>query len=122
MNSKNQEEVKKRRGKPSPINTYQGLVLLAGAIALVLAIWKNPASMPAISVIGATLLIFLALKDYKGKKDKGKLVAEKEIFSNPEKKVGVEEWFPPAKEKEIDLQAMLSGFDEREKAQRAFSN
>jgi len=95
---------------------------LAGAIALVLAIWKNPASMPAISVIGATLLIFLALKDYKGKKDKGKLVAEKEIFSNPEKKVGVEEWFPPAKEKEIDLQAMLSGFDEREKAQRAFSN
>lgn len=121
MNSKTQEEVKKRRAKPSPINIYQRLVLLAGAIALILAIWKSPVSMPAVSVIGATLLIFLVLKDYKSKKDKGKMVDEKEIFSKPEEKVDVEELVPPAKEKEIDLQVMLSEFEEKEKAERPVS-
>ena len=122
MNSKTQEEVKKRRGKPSPVNIYQTLVLLAGAIALVVAIWKSPASMPAISVIGATLLIFLVLRDYNSEKNKGKMVDAKELFSNPGKKVAVEELVPPAKDKEIDLQEMLSEFDETEKAQRPISN
>ena len=89
---------------------------------MVVAIWKSPASMPAISVIGATLLIFLVLKDYKSEKDKGKMVDAKELFSNPGKKVAVEELVPPAKDKEIDLQEMLSEFHGREKAQRPVSN
>jgi hypothetical protein len=122
LNSKTQEEVKKRRGKPSPVNIYQWLVLLAGAIALVVAIWKSPASIPAISVIGATLLIFLVLKDYNSEKDKGKIVNAREVFSSPEKKVDIEGLVPPAKDKEINLQEMLCEFDRKEKAQRPVSN
>jgi len=46
------------------------MVLLAGVIALVLAIWTSPGMtlMRVIGVIGATLLIFFVLKDFRPEK------------------------------------------------------
>jgi len=98
------EEVKKRRGRPSPINIYQRLVLLAGAAALVFAIWKSPASMLAVGVIGVTLLVFFVLKDSKEKQDKGKKVDPEETHSEVEENV--------------DLQEMLSETEEKVRAER----
>lgn len=100
MNSKTTEEVKKRRGKPSSINTYQRLVLLAGAIALILAIWTSPASMPAVGVIGATLLIFFVLKDSTPKQDKGKKIDPGGMLSKSEEKVDLQEMLAESAEKE----------------------
>ncbi len=67
------------------MNIYQRIVLILGAIALIIAIWTSPnvfisydqgipfesietrtASMRAVAVVGATVLIFFALKS-KGK-------------------------------------------------------
>ena len=80
MDSKRQEEVKKRRGKPNAVNIYQKLVLLAGAAGLVFAVWTTPASLPAVGVIGTTLLIFFVLKDSQEKQDKGKRVDSKDTL------------------------------------------
>jgi hypothetical protein len=106
LNSKILEEVKKRRGKPSPVNIYQRLVLLAGAAALVWAIWTSPALMPAVGVIGTTLLIFFVLKDSKEKQDKGKRFDPKETLPEAGENVDLQEMLPPAGEN-VDLQEML---------------
>lgn len=143
MNSKILEEVKKRRGKPSPVNIYQRLVLLAGAAALVWAIWTSPASMPAVGVIGTTLLIFFVLKDSKEKQDKGKKVDPKEMLSESKENVDLRETLPKAAEnvdlwemlpeagknvdlretlpeavENVDLQEMLSEPEEKERAEK----
>lgn len=117
LNSKILEEVKKRRGKPSPVNIYQRLVLLAGAAALVWAIWTGPASMPAVGVIGTTLLIFFVLKDSKEKQDKGKIVDPKEMLSESKENVDLRETLPEAVEN-VDLQEMLSEPEEKERAEK----
>jgi len=106
LNSKILEEIKKRRGRPSPVNIYQRLVLLAGAAALVWAIWTSPTSMPAVGVIGTTLLIFFVLKDSKEKQDKGKKVDPKEMLSESEGNVDLRETLPKAVEN-VDLREML---------------
>lgn len=130
MNSKILEEVKKRRGKPSPVNIYQRLVLLAGAAALVWAIWTSPASMPAVGVMGTTLLIFFVLKDSKEKQDKGKKVDPKEMLSESKENVDLRETLPKAVEnvdlremlpeavENVDLQEMLSEPEEKERAEK----
>jgi len=130
LDSKMQEEVKKRRGKPSPVNIYQRLVLLAGAAVLVFAVWTTPASMPAVGVIGTTLLIFFVLKDSKEKQDKGKKVDPKETHSEAEENVDLQEMLPKAREnvgpqeilpeagENVDLQEMLSEPEEKERAER----
>ena len=106
MDSKMPEEVKKRRGKPSPINLYQRVVLLAGAAALVFSVWTTPASVPAVGVIGTTLLIFFVLKDSKEKQDKGNRFDLKEMLPEAGQNVVLQEMLPEA-EKNADLQGML---------------
>lgn len=108
MDSKMLEEVKKRRSKPGPVNIYQRLVLLAGAGVLVFAVWTTPASIPAVGVIGTTLLIFFVLKDSKEKQGKGKRVDPEETLPEVEQNVGLQEILPAAGEN-ADLQEMLAG-------------
>jgi Flp pilus assembly protein TadB len=117
LDSKMLEEVKKRRGKPSPVNIYQRLVLLAGAAVLVFAVWTTPASMPAVGVIGTTLLIFFVLKDSKEKQDKGKRVNPQETLPEAGQNVDLQEMPPPAGEN-VDLQEMLSEPEEKERAEK----
>ena len=78
MDSKKEEEVRKRRAKPSHghFNIYQKLVLLGGILTLFLIIGISPrmGSILAVGVIGATLLIFFSLKYRKQKKEKGEKV------------------------------------------------
>jgi hypothetical protein len=124
------EEVKKRRGKPSPVNIYQKLVLLAGAVALVFAIWTTPASLPAVGVMGTTLLIFYVLKDSKEKQDIGRKIDSNETHSEVKEKVDprevssvamenvdLREVLPEGKEN-VDLQEMLSAPEEKEGAEK----
>ena len=106
MDSKMQEEVKKRRGKPSPVNIYQRLVLLAGAAVLVFAVWTTPASLPAVGVIGTTLLIFFILKDSKEKQDKGKRIDPKETLPEAGQNVDLREMSSEAGEN-VNPQEML---------------
>jgi hypothetical protein len=107
LDSKRQEEVKKRRSKPSALNLYQRLVLLAGAAVLVFAVWTIPASLPAVGVIGTTLLIFFVLKDSREKQDKGKRVDSKEPLLEAGENIALGEKLPEAGEN-VDLQEMLS--------------
>lgn len=73
MNSKNQEEVMKRRAKLSSslVNVFQKVVLVAGVITLFLAIIISPTMAPllAAAVAGGTLLLFFLLKSPKPKKE-----------------------------------------------------
>ena len=98
------EEIKRRRGKPNPVNIYQRLVLLAGAAALGFAIWASPASIPSVGVIGTTLLIFFILKDSKEKYDRGKKVDPMQTHSEVKENV--------------DLQEMLSEPEKKERAEK----
>ena len=100
MDSNMLDEVKKRRGKPGPVNIYQRLVLLVGAAVLVFAVWTTPASIPAVGVIGTTLLIFFILKDSKEKQDKGKRIDPKETLPEAGQNVDLREMPPPAEEVE----------------------
>lgn len=118
MNSKTLEEVKKRRGKPSLINTYQWLVLLAGTTALILVLWISPTSVPVVGVMGATLLVFFVLRDSKSKQDKGRKADPEEMLSESEEKVDLPEGVPATEEKVVDLQEMLSQFEAKEKAEK----
>jgi hypothetical protein len=130
LDSKKQEEVKKRRGKPSAVNIYQKLVLLAGAAVLVFAVWTTPASMPAVGVIGTTLLIFFVLKDSKEKQDKGKGFDSKDTLFEAGENIAVGEMLPEAGknvelremlsegEKNVDLREMLSEPEEKERTEK----
>jgi len=76
LNSKNEEEVMKRRAKlsSSRVNIYQKMVLVAGVITLLLAIGISPTMAPllAAGVVGGTLLLFLLLKSPKPKREEPK--------------------------------------------------
>ena len=97
MNSKNQEEVMKRRAKlsSSRFNVYQKMVLVAGVITLLLAIGISPTMAPilAAGVVGGTLLFFF-LKSHKTKNEK------------PER-IEPEELLPPVGETEPEEQEIL---------------
>ncbi len=74
MNTKDQEEVRKRRGKNSTsrFNVYQKAVLVAGVLTLFLAIGLSPGMAPILSagVVGGTLLFLLLLKNLKSPKER----------------------------------------------------
>jgi hypothetical protein len=139
MNLKTLEEIKNRRGKPVRINDYQRLVLFAGAIALALALWTSPkvviwegiyfrpeakrdlmpmteprtASMRVVGVIGASLLIFFALKDYKPKQEEGQKVAFQEIINMAKDKEYLQEMLPTSHRKLLALQEILPKLEEK---------
>jgi hypothetical protein len=73
LNTKNQEEVRKRRGKSSTsrFNVYQKAVLVAGILTLFLAIGLSPGMAPILSagIVGGTLLFLLLLKNLKTQKE-----------------------------------------------------
>ena len=120
MNFKTLQEVEMRRVIPNPINDYQRIVLFVGAIALVLALWTSPkvviwegiyfspdakkglvplteprtASMRAVGVIGATLLIFFAFKGYQPKKEEVRNIDQEKTIPCAEGKGGPEPNFP----------------------------
>lgn len=144
MDSNIQEEVKKRRSMPSAVNIYQRLVLLAGAGVLTFAVWTTPASMPAVGVIGTTLLIFFVLKDSKETQDRAKRIDPKETLPEAGQNVDLQEILPRAGEnvglremlseagedvnpqemlpevgKNVDLQEMLSEPEEKKRAEKA---
>ena len=76
MNSKDQEEIMKRRAKlsSSRVNVYQKMVLVAGVLTLILAIGISPTMIPlmAAGVAGGTLLLFFLLKSPKPKREEPK--------------------------------------------------
>ena len=115
MNSKTREEVEKRRARPSPTNIYPSLVLFTGAIALVLAIWTSSrmASLRAVAVIGAILLIFFSLKDYTLKKLAEKKGNLREVTPNSDKEVKDLQETIPSLDKKVDLQEILPNLEEK---------
>lgn len=115
MNSKTREEVEKRRARPSPTNIYPRLVLFTGAIALVLAIWTSSrmASLRAVAVIGAILLIFFSLKDYTLKKLAEKKGNLREVTPNSDKEVKDLQETIPSLDKKVDLQEILPNLEEK---------
>jgi hypothetical protein len=74
LNTKNQEEVRKRRGKTSTsrFNVYQKAVLIAGILTLFLAIGLSPRMAPILSAgaVGGILLFLFLLKNLKSPKEK----------------------------------------------------
>jgi hypothetical protein len=88
LNSKNEEEVMKRRAKlsSSHVNVYQKMVLVAGVITLLLAIGFSPTMAPILvaGVVGGTLLLFLLSKSLKSKKEEPKTVDPAEPLSPAE--------------------------------------
>lgn len=73
MNSKNQEEVMKRRAKlsSSRVNVYQKMVLGVGVLTLILTLGVSPTMGPLLpaGVGGGTLLLFFLLKSPKPKRE-----------------------------------------------------
>ncbi len=94
MNSKNHEEVRRRRAKAttSRLNLYQKTVLLAGLLTLFLAIGLSPQWAPFIAagVAGGTLLLFLLFRNLRSRK------LEKDVPPPQEMIPGEEEAFEPA--------------------------
>jgi hypothetical protein len=139
MNLRTLEEIKNRRGKPVRINDYQRLVLFAGAIALALALWTSPkvviwegiyfrpeakrdlmpmteprtASMRVVGVMGASLLIFFALKDYKPKQEESQKVPFEEIITRAKDKSYFQEMLPISRRKLLDLQEILPKLEDK---------
>jgi hypothetical protein len=76
LNSKNEEEVMKRRARlgSSRVNVYQKMVLVAGVITLLLAIGISPTMAPLLpaGVAAGTLLLFFLLKSPKPKREEPK--------------------------------------------------
>jgi hypothetical protein len=84
LNSKNPEEVRKRRAKASAsrLNLYQKTILVAGVLTLFLAIGLSPQLAPflAAAVAGGTLLLFLVFRNLKTKKGEQPKAAPGETF------------------------------------------
>ena len=78
MNSKQPEEVRKRRAKPSAsrANVYQKMVLVAGVLTLFLAIGLSPMMAPilAAGIVGGTLLLFFLVRSLRPKREEPKRV------------------------------------------------
>jgi len=104
LNSKNQEEVMKRRAKlsSSRVNVYQKMVLVAGVITLLLAIGISPTMAPilAAGVVGGTLLLFLLSKSLKSKREEPKTVEPAEPL-------------PPVEERAPEQQVILLTEEEK---------
>jgi nitrate reductase NapE component len=74
--TKDEEEVRKRRGKTSSsrFNAYQKAILVVGILTLFLAIGLYPGMAPILSagIVGGTLLLVLFLKNLKPQKEEAK--------------------------------------------------
>lgn len=106
MTTKNEEEVRKRRGKSSSsrFNIYQKAVLVAGILTLFLAIGLSPGMAPILSagVVGGTLLFLLLLKNLKPQKEETEKADPEETLPQVEEKaVEQPEPFIDSGEKEI---------------------
>jgi hypothetical protein len=88
LNSKNHEEVRKRRAKATTrqLNLCQKTVLVAGVLALFLAIGLSPQLAPLLAsgVAAGTLLLFLIFKNLKTKKEGKNNPSSQEIFPEGE--------------------------------------
>ena len=88
MITKNEEEVRKRRGKSSSsrFNIHQKAVLVAGILTLFLAIGLIPEIAPILTagVVGGTLLFLLLLKNLKTRKEETKKADPVEPFAQVE--------------------------------------
>jgi hypothetical protein len=103
LNTKNQEEVRKRRGKTSTsrFNVYQKAVLIAGILTLFLAIGLSPgmASILSAGAVGGILLFLFLLRNLKSPKEKiektdpaeALLRSEEKAAENPEPLVDTRE-------------------------------
>jgi hypothetical protein len=98
LNSKNQEEVMKRRAKlsSSHVNVYQKMVFVAGVLILFLAIVISPTMAPilAAGAVGGILLLFFLLKSPKPKKEEPKTV-------------GLAEPLPPVEKTAMEMQEII---------------
>jgi len=106
--TKDEEEVRKRRGKASSsrFNAYQKSVFVAGILALFLAIGLSPGMTPILpaGIGGGTLLLALLLKNLKPQKEEVKKADPLEpIPPLEEKAVEQLESLAEAKEKEISI-------------------
>jgi type II secretory pathway component PulC len=106
LTTKNEEEVRKRRGKSSSsrFNIYQKAVLVAGILTLFLAIGLSPGMAPILSagVVGGTLLFLLLLKNLKPQKEETEKADPEETLPQVEEKaVEQPEPFIDSGEKEI---------------------
>jgi hypothetical protein len=106
LNTKNQEEVRKRRGKTSTsrFNVYQKAVLAAGILTFFLAVGLSPGMAPILSagVVGGTLLLLLLLKNLKSPKKRiEKADPVEELPQLEEKAIEQPEPFIDPGEKEI---------------------
>ncbi len=104
MNSKNLEDVRKRRAKPSKIrlNVYQKMVLVAGALALFLTIGISSAMAPflAAGVVIGTLFLLWVLKNLKPKKEEQKIIASVETLTPIYEKEGQRQDIYPVEDEE----------------------
>jgi hypothetical protein len=90
LNTKNQEEVRKRRGKTntSRFNVYQKAVLIAGILTIFLAIGLSPGMAPILSAgaVGGILLFLFLLKNLKNPKEKVEKTDPAETLPRSEEK------------------------------------
>ena len=123
MDSKTEEQVRKRRAKPSPtpLNIYQKVFLLGGLLTIFLIAGIAPrmaSSLPVmvIGAIGVGFLIFFWFKSNKQKREIGKKVDRREAeipLPSEEKSAHRQETAPEAEEKVVKLGEM---FPEGDKA------
>lgn len=124
MNSKNQEEVMKRRAKlsSSRVNGYQKTVLGIGILTLILAMGVSPTMDPLLpaGVGGGTLFLFFLLKNPKPKRDEPEIIQPAEILS-PVDEIGPGEQEILLREEDIlapDSPAIVLEEKEAEEAQQ----
>ena len=127
MDSKTEEEVRKRRAKPGPgpFNIYQKVLLLGGLLTVFLVVGRalRMASILWVMVIGAigvSLLVFFWFKSNRPKRERGKKadLGEAEMLSFLEETADQQEAAPGAEEvgnrEEISPEEKKStGFEEK---------
>ena len=119
MDSKKEEEVRKRRARARPLNRYQRMVLLGGLFTILLVIGVAQRMAPMLSVgvigaIGAILLVFFLFKYFKEKKEMGKKVNLREIpLHGAGKAVDPQETLPEAQETVVAKQEMFREEEEK---------
>ena len=69
--------------------------------------------MRVVGVIGASLLIFFALKDYKPKQEEGQKVPFQEVITRAKDKVYLSEMLPLSHRKLLALQEILPKLEEK---------
>ena len=123
MDSKTEEQVRKKRAKASssPFNIYQKVLLLGGVLTIFLVVGIAPRMASILSVIviggiGVSLLLLSWFKSNKQKREMGKKddLGEVETLSPPEEKAAEQgETAPKAEEKVVSTEEILPEEKER---------